>query len=355
MSRAVDRVECLLLVSDQRYAEFCKPDGAVRLIEVQLPEWARGQGRIAWEQFHLPSLARAHGASVIYTPNNCGVIGSRIPSVIAIRNMEPLTPLRLPAPASTRLRHATLSRYTRVSARAAARVIAVSGAVRDQVLAMGVPADRIDVIYHGADDLPRPDLSRPPAGGFMAAAAKFVRYANLETMIRAFRILRDRGYAGHLRVAGGGHDALYEGEIRRLTTSLGLDETVQFLGYRPRAEVLLLMRDCDAFLFPSTLEACPFTLLEAMSQGAAIVATVCPPMPEFAADGAELVPATDTTGFAEAAWRLVQDTAAAAALRERAAARAAVFRWSETVERMVRTWERAADDRTPEPSLSRID
>ncbi|MDD5304432.1 MAG: glycosyltransferase, partial [Elusimicrobia bacterium] len=252
-------------------------------------------------------------------------------------NMEPLVPPSPGSPLGHLARHAILSRFTRASARAATRVVAASEFVREAVRALGVPDERIDTVYHGVDDLPRPDLGAPRRGGFMAAAAKFVRYANLETMIRAFARLRAKGYAGELRLAGGPHDAGYEREIRALAESLGLKGSVRFLGYRPREEVQALMREADAFLFPSLLEACPFTLLEAMSQGAAIVATMAPPMPEFAADGALLVAPKDDAAFAAAAERAAADPG----LRARARARADAFTWDAAVDRLAACWRAA--------------
>lgn len=334
LSRQRD-IEAVIVAPDERYAALCS--GNVRLEVVRVPGMFRGPGRIVWEQSALPRLAREHGADLVFTANNSGLLGSSVPCVIAVRNMEPLVPPSPGSPLSHRARHAILSRFTRASARSAARVVAASEFVREAVRALGVPDERIDTIYHGVDDLPRPDLSATRRGGFMAAAAKFVRYANLETMIRAFGRLRANGYAGELRVAGGAHDARYEREIHALTDSLGLRDAVRFLGYRPREEVQSLMREADAFLFPSMLESCPFTLLEAMSQGAAIVATTAPPMPEFAKDGAVLAAPKDDAAFAIAAESAMADSG----LRARALARASVFTWSAAVDRLVACWRSA--------------
>lgn len=343
LSRMGDRLECLLVHSDDSYDALCPRDGAVRVLHTDIPLPFRGTARVAWEQLLLPRLARRHGASVIYTACNSGLVTRDLPCVVAIRNMWSLTPVAPGTAASARVRHALQAGFTRLSVRSAARVIAVSGVARDAVLAMGFPEKRIDVIYHGVDDLRRPDLTERPRGGFMAAAAKFIRYANLETMVRAFARLRKLGYPGELRFAGGPHDPVYEGEIRSLVARLGLQDVVRFLGYRPRPEVLSLMRDCDLFLFPSTLEACPFTLLEAMSQGAAIIATTCPPMPEFAADGAALVAPDDDEAFADAAWRLISDEGLRSAQRQRAWERSGTFTWGETAERLLRCWSQASE------------
>ena len=333
-----DDVECIVIAPDKRFVPQCPPGGAVRIVHVAVPSLFRGPARVAWEQAALPRLARQYGAQLVFTANNSGLLLSSVPCVIAVRNMEPLTPIWPGTPVRMRLRIALLAYSTRASARAATRVVAVSNFVRDALLGLGVPETKIDVIYHGVNDLSRPDLTTPRSGGFMAAAAKFVRYANLETMIRAYARLRKDGYRGELRVAGGPHDTGYERKVRSLVRDLSLENSVRFLGYRPREEVHALMRESDAFLFPSMLEACPFTLLEAMSQGAAIVATTALPMPEFANDGALLVAPRDDAAFADAARRAMTDST----LRARARTRAAIFRWDDTIDRLIRCWRTAA-------------
>lgn len=329
-------VEFVVLAYDDRYRALCPDDGPVRLHRCAAPAVPTGPFRLLWEQIMLPRVLSGLDVDVVYTATNVAVLRWSGPSVITIRNMEPLVPACPGTPGALRVRHRLLNRLTLASMRRARRIIAVSGFVRETLLALGAPADKIDVVYHGVDDLvPPAEGADTRKGGYVAFAGKFIRYANLETLFRAFARMSELGYKGELRFAGGPWDAGYERSMRALVGSLGIAERVHFLGYVARADVQAMMRDSDVFLFSSTLEACPFTLLEAMRQEVPIVATTAPPMREFCGDAALYVEPTDGDAFGEAAYRVATDPDLRERLRRAARARAGRFRWEDSVRRLV--------------------
>ncbi len=314
----------------------------IEVVHCRLPRTGSGWARVIWEQIRLPGLIAQLGVDVYYSPNNIAVLGSPRPCVIHVRNMEPLMPAAPGMPPALRIRLRLLRLLTRMSLGAARHVIAASNLVKKTVMAMGCPADKVEVIYHGIDDIQASDAHASERQGYVGAASKFVRYANLQTLIRGFAHAREMGYAGELRVAGGPHDRRYETEIRALTRSLGAASCVRFLGYVERREVLALMRGCDAFVMPSTLEACPFTMLEAMRQGAPIIATTAPPMPEFGADAPIYVAPHDHRAMGAAIHRIASSPSEQLTLRSKAARRAEDFRWDRTVSQLMEVFERAA-------------
>ncbi|MHB2025438.1 MAG: glycosyltransferase family 4 protein [Elusimicrobiota bacterium] len=345
LMRHAGEVECVLLTRDGRYDSFCNPEGAVKPVRCALPKFFNGPLRILWEQKMLPSLARELEADVIYTANSAGILYSSQPCVIAVRNMEPLLPALSATSAKFKVRHALLRWVTTASAMRAARVIAVSEYVRETMGALGIPDEKIDVIYHGIDDIPERKTPRAYQSGtvpYVAAAAKFIRYANLETLFKAFARMKALGYAGELRFAGGAYDAAYELEMRELVRSLGIESSVRFLGYVARADVHGLMSGCDVFLFSSTIEACPFTLLEALRCGAAIVSANSKPMPEFCADAAVYVNPKDGEAMGREAYGIAKNPQLSAFLRGRALERSRFFRWEESVKKLLACWEKAA-------------
>lgn len=334
----VDRLggdtEYLVFVRDRRYAGLSLPNGRVRLIDCSASIGSSALRRFLWEQAALPLKLRALGVDVLYTANNLTLFTAPCPTVIGVRNLEPLCQPLANLPARLRARLIALRMLTRLSMRRATIVIAVSRRVREVVLGLGVPPDRVRLVYHGVD-LPEPAPVPPnvPAipGRFLLAAAKFVRYANLDTLIRAYHAMRETGVQEPLLIAGGPWDPRYEAEIRGLVRLLGLESWVRFLGYVEHERMLGLIRTATVFLFPSTLEACPFTLLEAMACGAAIVTTRREPMPEFAADAARYFEAGDSRGLAEQATGLLADPEARRRLGEAAVRRARVFGWERSV------------------------
>lgn len=66
----------------------------------------------------------------------------------------------------------------------------------------------------------------------------------------------------------------YAGELRRLCASLGLEDSVNWLGWLPWGEeVFAWMREADVFVLPSLTEGLPLVLAEAMSQSLPVVAS----------------------------------------------------------------------------------
>ena len=109
-----------------------------------------------------------------------------------------------------------------------------------------------------------------------------------------------------LLLVGGGRG--YEREFRALTAELGIAEKVIFVGQVPAERVYYFLSLTDVFCLLSSYEGMPVALLEAMSQGKAVVATDCYGMRDLLRDGHSgvLVPVDDLPATAEALTSLVQ-------------------------------------------------
>lgn len=86
-------------------------------------------------------------------------------------------------------------------------------------------------------------------------------------LLRTLAHLHFRGLDFRLDVVGSGAS---EEELKALSTSLGMDGIVRWLGFRE--DVSNCLRACDVFVLPSLAEGLPNTLLEAMAQGLCPVA-----------------------------------------------------------------------------------
>jgi len=171
--------------------------------------------------------------------------------------------------------------FERHALKQARSVIAVSEKIKDELRAIDVPASRIDVIPNGVDieefspgTADRKALGLPPTVP-LALFAGDIRTPrkNLDTVLHAMAAVPEL----HLAVAGTVTDSPYPA----LSTSLGIDDRVHFLGYR--SDIPDLMRAANLFVFPSRYEACTLVLLEAMASGVPVITAET-------AGGAELVP-----------------------------------------------------------------
>ena len=165
--------------------------------------------------------------------------------------------------------------------------IAVSEKIKQEILAIGIPAERIEVIANGVDleeftpaRVDRRELGLPadvPLTLFVGDIR--ISRKNLDTVLQALVNVPQL----HLAIAGAVDGRNF---YPKLAQTLGVSDRVHFLGFR--SDIADLMRSADIFVFPSRYEACSLVLLEAMaSQLPVITAT--------SAGGAEII--TPECGF----------------------------------------------------------
>jgi glycosyltransferase involved in cell wall biosynthesis len=148
-------------------------------------------------------------------------------------------------------------------------VVAVSQKVAQELIDIGVPASKIEVIVNGVDleEFSPSQVSRQqlhlPSDVTLAMFAGDIRTPrkNLDTILRALVKVPDL----HLVVVGNTEGSPFP----QLAASLGLNQRVHFLGYR--RDIPQIMQAADFFVFPSRYEACTLVLLEALASGLPVI------------------------------------------------------------------------------------
>jgi glycosyltransferase involved in cell wall biosynthesis len=216
--------------------------------------------------------------------------------------------------------------------RRADRVIAISEAVRRILVAGGVAAERIALVYDGValDDLarttphdPRAALGLPPGTPLAITTGALVWHKDHPTLVRAARIASAVRPDLHWAIAGEGH---LRGHLQALIAELGLEDRVHLLGEVPDA--VRLVAAADLFVMSSAMEGLGTAVLDAMALGVPVVATRAGGIPEMLGGGAgRLVAPQDPAALAAAVLDLLADSVAGAA--QAARAREAVRRYSD--------------------------
>ncbi len=166
------------------------------------------------------------------------------------------------------------------AANQAEALLAVSGALSRNMVAMGMPADRIIVHYTGLDrsrfqPLERhaarqfassvPSLQIPTAGPLLLCVGALLPIKGQALAIRALTSLPDDV---RLAIAGTGAD---QAALKALTTALGLETRVQFLGAVEHDLLPHLLSAADAMVLPSEREGLANAWIEAIACGTPIV------------------------------------------------------------------------------------
>jgi len=143
---------------------------------------------------------------------------------------------------------------------------------------------------------------------------------SVDDLVRAFASVVGAHNAVHLAVAGIGPD---RARLETLADELTIAQAVHFLGFVH--DVPELLADSDVFVLPSRWEGMPNVLLEAAASGTPIVATDVEGVREIIEDGRSglIVSPGDVAGLGEAMLRVLDDSALAADLAERARQRVA--------------------------------
>ncbi len=152
---------------------------------------------------------------------------------------------------------------------------AISDSTRDDLVARGVPPERITVIYPGVDSrhfCPDPARRRTPIPSFLYVG-RLRRYKGIEYAIRALARARARRADLVLDIAGSGDD---RPRLEALARRLGVKDAVRFHGFVSEERKLELLRTAWANLFPSPKEGWGITNVEAAACGTPSIASDSP-------------------------------------------------------------------------------
>jgi len=199
-------------------------------------------------------------------------------------------------------------------------IIAVSRAVRESLLAHGLPAAGVHVVHSGVRDLGVRARCADAGGALtLVMLSRLERVKGHDLVLEALREVGDR-LSCRLLVFGP-DDSDWARRLRELAVSLGVVDRVEFRGATDDPGSALAL--ADIVLAPSRREALSLTLIEAASVKRAAIAADIGGIPEVVVDGETglLFPAGDAHALAQAILRLGGDAGArqrlARAARER--------------------------------------
>ncbi|WP_081235922.1 glycogen synthase [Streptomyces viridosporus] len=275
-----------------------------------------------------------------------------VPHVVTAHSLEPLRPWK----AEQLGGGYTLSSWAeRTAVEAADAVIAVSGAMREDILACYPALDpgRVHVVHNGIDtNLYRPDpgtdvldrigldRSRP----YVLFVGRITRQKGVPHLLRAVRGIDPAAQV--VLCAGAPDTPEIDREFRELYRELSrIRDGVHWIPRMlPRPEVIQLLTHATVFACPSVYEPLGIVNLEAMACGTPVVASRTGGIPEVVEDGATgvLVEVDDDfeTGLARALDSVLGNPGTARRMGEAGRERAVgEFGWDAVARRTVRLYE----------------
>ncbi len=292
-----------------------------------------------WWQFRtLARDARTCGCDLLLS-SDAGTVCRFEPSVVISQDMLSYEPGEMSRYGLSRMRARLLAlRYVQAwSMKRANGVIFLSRYAAGVIQKMTGPLDRVAVIPHGVGS-----GFRKRADSLMGTARRawrciYVSQADLYKhqwhVVRAIAVLRGKGYDLDLQLVGGGSgrpEAMLQAELARSDPS---GAYVTRAGFIPQKDLPALFDRSDIFVFASSCENMPNTLIEGMASGLPVASSDRGPMPEVLGDGGVYFDPEDPDSIASAVERLIQDENLRESVSSRAIKLAGAF-----------SWERCADE-----------
>ena len=202
------------------------------------------------------------------------------------------------------------------------KVIAVSNKMKEVLLNLGCPEDKLVLNTYGPDDSffsLKPGYKQP----YFVAVGRFVPKKAPHLTIQAFKKVVEKFPDAKLIMAGDGY--LLE-ECRTLSAALGLKDNVVFAGVLNKEEIKVLFQNSIAFVQHSVVaetgdsEGTPVAILEAQAAGLPVISTYHAGIPDVVLNGETglLVEEHDVEGMSKNMIRVLEEEGLANRLGEAA-------------------------------------
>jgi glycosyltransferase involved in cell wall biosynthesis len=206
------------------------------------------------------------------------------------------------------------------------------------------PKERIRVVYP-ASRFEQSTLQADTGGirdleprKFWLAVGTIEPRKNYFKLIDAYARYRQAGKLDYPLVIAGGKGWLMENFVEKVK-QLGLEDHVIMLGYVEESTLLWLYRHCFAFVYPSFFEGFGLPVLEAMSQGAAVITSQCTSIPEIVKDAGLLVDPYNAESILNAMLVVSDPDYPTDKLRQASLDRAAAFSWLNAARQVLEAYQ----------------
>lgn len=225
-------------------------------------------------------------------------------------------------------------RMIRWAAHSAAGVVAVSQALKERLVELGVPRERVEVLRNGVDlQLFRP-LERPGLATqhkTLLSVGNLLDFKGHGLVIEALRLLADCA----VEIVGTGPD---RASFEALAHKLGVEKRVRFVGALGPQALRERYASAHALILASSREGWPNVVLEALACGTPVIATRVGGTPEIVTSpqAGLLVRERTPRAVAEAVRQLFSHYPDRRATRRHAEQ----FKWAPTTSGQLRLFER---------------
>jgi glycosyltransferase involved in cell wall biosynthesis len=223
----------------------------------------------------------------------------------------------------------------------------VSESTRQELIGFGFPADNIFIVPNAVNhsNYATADYMAPkrPIIGHLGRLKK---YKSADHLLRALQIVRQEIPEVQLQIIG---DGTHRPELEALSRELGIDNSVEFLGYLSQQETVRRLQQITVLANCSAKEGWGLTVIEANSCGVPVVASDVPGLRDSVVDGKTglLFEYGNIEQLAQKLLLTLRDENLRCRLRNEAILWARSFNWDDSAQKMLDLMGRVVARRKP--------
>jgi glycosyltransferase involved in cell wall biosynthesis len=288
-----------------------------------------------WLEYSVPRVIRRHKAELYLGPDGYMPLHLDIPAHITVHDINfHHRPMDLPYFTRNYYR-----RYYPRFARQSGRIATVSEYSKsDIVKSYGIDADKIDVVYNGANSVYQP-VTGEDAGKYRDSLTGGTPYfvfvgamhprKNLANLLLAFDLFRKRSL-GEFKLVIVGEKMYMTGKMEKAYSSMEFRKDVIHTGRLSPERLHQVLAGSEGLTFVPFFEGFGIPLLEAMKCGIPILASNVTSLPEIASDAAIYADPLDVEEIAGGMMKLSTDKDLRNKLAVAGLKRAGNFSWEKT-------------------------
>jgi glycosyltransferase involved in cell wall biosynthesis len=294
--------------------------------------------RLRAEQLSYPVMGARRRWDVLHSLASMAPVRTRTPAVVSVHDVN-------------FFHHRTFSLATTLGMRAivgaAARradaIITVSATSRDDIVAtLGVPEERISVVYNGAG---RPPDVEPTPADVVRVRRNLAPGTRVLLCVGAIRPHKNQGLLVQILpelpsdvvLVLAGHPEAYAAELEVRAAQLGVAERLRIAGYVDDAEMEALWAMAACAAFPTLGEGFGLPVVEALARGVPVACSDIPVLREVGGEHPSYFDLADPAGAVRAVGRALERGHGDAAAR----AWAGRFTWEAAARGTFEAYERA--------------
>lgn len=310
-----------------------------------------------WQRFNFPVEAKAAGCSIVLN-TDAGTVSTFRPSVTLSQDMLSYEPGEINRYGFTkdRLRLIALRYVQNQALRSSDGAIFLTKYAAEMIQKSCGSLPWVSCIPHGVGSnfkqaQPSPLWTNSDQQINCLYVSNTAFYKHQWMVVQAIEILRGCGYNLTLDLIGGGSGKAQVRLDRQVSVSDPKGEFVRQLGFVPHKDLPFYLAKAHIFIFASSCENMPNTLVEAMSVGLPIACSNRGPMPEILGDAGVYFDPEEPWSIAKAIREIIENTNLLNKIAAQAKQISRQFSWSrcadETWSFVVETHIRATNSRKP--------